>query len=189
MRRIILASASPRRKEILGIFIPDFDCVVADVDETTEEGMPPADTVMTLAQRKARAVAGRYPDALVIGSDTIVCCGGEILGKPRDTEDAGRMLELLSGNIHSVFSGVAVLCGGREYVSYEETKVKMREIAEDEKEAYLLSGEGADKAGAYGIQGMACAFIEKIDGSYHNVMGLPVYTLCALMREAGERLI
>lgn len=189
MRKIILASASPRRKEILGIFIPDFDCVVADVDETTDESMPPEDTVMTLALRKARAVAKDHPDALVIGSDTIVYCDGKTLGKPKDTADAGRMLELLSGNTHSVFSGVAVLCGGREYVSYEETKVRMREVTEDEKAAYLLSGEGADKAGAYGIQGMACAFIEKIDGSYHNVMGLPVYTLCALMREAGERLI
>lgn len=189
MKKIVLASKSPRRKEILEIFRRDIITLAPDVDETYEEGLEPEEIVKVLALRKARAVAPEIPDALVIGSDTLVYSGGQILGKPRDAGDAGRMLDILSGRTHSVFSGVAVICDGREYVAYEETKVKMRKIAEDEKTAYLLSGEGKDKAGAYGIQGMASAFIEKIDGSYHNVMGLPVYTLCKLMREAGERLI
>lgn len=189
MRRLILASCSPRRKEILSIFNKELITVSPDADETVGEDLTPPQTVTLLAARKAEAVLQGHENDIVIGSDTVVYADGKILGKPKDRAEARAMLDTLSGGTHSVFSGAAVICGGREYTGCEETRVTMREITDAEKDAYLRSGEGDDKAGAYGIQGMACAFIEKIDGSYHNVMGLPIFTLCKLMKEAGEELI
>ena len=189
MKRLVLASCSPRRKEILGMFRRDLITVSSHADETVDENMTPAQIVTALAKRKAEAALQGYEKDIVIGSDTIVYADGKILGKPKDRAEARDMLNALSGCTHSVFSGVAVICDGKEYTGYEETKVTMREITDSEKDAYLRSGEGDDKAGAYGIQGMACAFIEKIDGSYHNVMGLPVFTLCKLLEKAGEELI
>ena len=184
---IILASQSPRRQELLKYITTEFEIRVSDVDEALPDGISPSDAVLYLSNIKAQPFANG--DDIVIGADTVVALDGKILGKPKDRAEARDMLNTLSGCTHSVFSGVAVICDGKEYTGYEETKVTMREITDSEKDAYLRSGEGDDKAGAYGIQGMACAFIEKIDGSYHNVMGLPVFTLCKLLEKAGEELI
>ena len=183
---VILASKSPRRKEILENLGVKFEIVVADTDESSDI-KEPDELVMTLASRKGRAVLGRLGGAvtntLIIACDTLVYSDGEFLGKPRDRADAERMIKQLSGTSHSVVSGLYVYYDGREAGAYAETKVYFDKLTPEEIRAYLDTSEPYDKAGAYAIQGRASAFISGIEGDYFNVVGLPVNTLCKLLKE------
>ena len=189
--KVILASKSPRRKEILENLGVKFDIIVADADETSDI-KDPEELVMTLAERKGRAVRERLgdcKDTLIIASDTLVYADGEFLGKPRDRADAERMIRMLSGNHHCVVSGIYLSYGEREARASASTKVFFDSLTDDEIEAYLDTSEPYDKAGAYAIQGRASAFIRGIEGDYFNVVGLPVNTLYRLLRdEFGIRL-
>ena len=183
--KVILASKSPRRKEILENLGVKFDIIVADADETSDI-KDPEELVMTLAERKGRAVREKIRDGgdtLIIASDTLVYADGEFLGKPRDRADAERMISMLSGNHHRVVSGIYLSYGEREARASASTKVFFDSLTDDEIEAYLNTSEPYDKAGAYAIQGRASAFISGIEGDYFNVVGLPVNTLYRLLRD------
>ena len=184
---LILASSSPRRFEILSALGIPFEVEAADVDETLRPGEEAARAAARLAEAKARAIAARHPDRWILGADTLVVLGQETLGKPRDAEDAGRMLRLLAGREHRVVTGVALL---REdapaRVLLEESRVRMAPITAEEVSWYVETGEPMDKAGAYAVQGLGSRFIEEIRGSYTNVMGLPARAVYRLMREAGD---
>lgn len=194
--KFILASKSPRRKEILQTLGLDFETVTSDADESYAKGMAPSDIVMSLSARKAAAVRTHLEkigedisDTVIIAADTVVCAAGEILGKPRDTEDAERMLVMLNGSEHSVLSGITVIYGGVSASAYEETFVRFSPMSEKEIKWYAESGEPDDKAGAYAIQGYASMWVEGIDGCYFNVVGLPVACLRKLLfRAFGIRL-
>lgn len=184
MKRVVLASGSPRRRELLGqMGITEFEVLPARGEETAPTGLTPAELVRHLALQKAREVAALRPDALVIGADTVVVLDGAVLGKPKDEADAKRMLAALSGRSHEVYTGLAVLCGGREYGHAERTEVTFRDMTGAEIAAYVATGEPMDKAGAYGIQGRACVFIRGIRGDYYNVVGLPVCALHELLMQ------
>ena len=176
--KVLLASASPRRRELLGLVFPQFEVLAADADETPTE-TEPCRLVEQLALRKARAVA-KMPeaaDSLVIGADTLVFAHGAVLGKPKDEQDALAMLRSLSGTTHQVITGVALTLHGAERVFSEVTEVEFAPMTEEEMQAYVASGDPMDKAGAYGIQGGASRFIRGIRGCYFNVVGLPVHRL------------
>lgn len=185
--RIVLASASPRRRELLGITGLSFEVIPSAVEESTNPGIPAASLARLLALSKARDVAARLSDGLVIGADTIVVVDGKILGKPESPDDAAKMLRMLSGREHSVISGVAVVDAqtGREMVSHEETLVRFGPLDERVIRAYVATGEPMDKAGAYGIQGMAGMLITGICGCYFNVVGLPLARLASMLAEFG----
>ena len=172
---IILASQSPRRRELMKYITNDFEIKVSDVDETLPDGISPSDAVLYLSAIKARPFANGSDT--VIGADTVVSINGEILGKPANKADAAAMLGKLSGNTHSVFTGVTVIRGEKEESFFVETKVKFFDLTDDEIENYIATGEPLDKAGAYGIQGFGALLVEKIDGDYFNVVGLPVSKL------------
>lgn len=179
MKSLILASGSPRRKELMGLLPWAFEIRTKEVIEVISETLSPEENVMALAYQKAQEVAKEYPHHIVIGADTVVCLNGEIMGKPRDEKHAQAMLEELSGQEHQVYTGVAIL---REQDSvsetfYIETKVKMQQLSKEEIKAYVSTQEPLDKAGAYGIQGYGARYIEKIEGDYYSVMGLPVHAL------------
>ena len=186
--KFILASKSPRRKEILSNLGLDFEIVTSDADESYEKGSDPQDVVMLLSAKKAAAVKehlmleGRdLTDTVIIAADTVVATSyGEILGKPKDRDDARRMIRLYSGSAHKVLTGVCIYdvktC--REVAFAESTDVYFRTLTDDEIEAYLDTPSPYDKAGAYGIQEGAAAFVSRIDGDYFNVVGLPVCRLC-----------
>lgn len=176
-RKVVLASKSPRRRELLRLLFDEFEIVPAEGEEIIPEGTPAEDASRLLAEQKCRAVAEKYPDALVIGCDTTVISDGEILGKPVDKADALRMISVLSGNRHKVISGAAICIGGRLDSFSVETVVKFRSLSEDEIEAYVATGEPMDKAGAYGIQEKGCLLVEGIEGDFFNVVGLPVTEL------------
>ena len=177
--KVILASASPRRRELLTQIGIDFEVQVSEVEERITTTVP-CEVVQELSRQKAEAVMAMRKEegvrALVIGADTVVACGGEILGKPRDAEDAMRMLRMLSGRSHEVYTGVTfVYDEGREiYSFYECTKVHFAPMTEAEIEEYVTTGDPMDKAGAYGIQGFCARYITGIEGDYNNVVGLPV---------------
>lgn len=171
--KLVLASKSPRRSEILKNAGIDFTVRVADADETIPEGTKPQDAVVFLAARKALAVE-RAEDETVLGADTVVALDDKILGKPKDREDAFNMLRSLSGRVHSVFTGVCAVGNGISLTFAEETKVEFYPLNDDEINEYLDTDEPYDKAGAYGIQGIASKFIRGIEGDYFNVVGLPV---------------
>lgn len=179
MNKIILASQSPRRRELLTQIGLEFEVIPSTVEEVITS-TDPVEAVQELAQQKARDVAEKIQDRqkeqpyLVIGADTIVVYDGKMLGKPADRTDAVRMLTMLQGKVHSVYTGVALLTGEKEIIFAEETKVYMCPMSREEIEWYVSTGEPMDKAGAYGIQGMCARFIEKIQGDYNNVVGLPV---------------
>ncbi len=175
--KIILASASPRRQELLRYITPDFKVMPADVDETLPEGVPADESAEFLSVRKAVHVAKQFPDSIVIGSDTVVIIDNEILGKPADEADAERMLKKLSGRVHKVVTGVCIACGKRTFSFSQATEVKFYTLSDDEIREYIATGDPMDKAGAYGIQGEGCVLIEKIDGDFFTVMGLPVARL------------
>lgn len=170
---IVLASASPRRRELLAAAGFDFDIIPAKGEEIMTE-TDPDKAVMALAAQKAREISAVRPGDTVIGADTIVFCAGEFLGKPKDAEDAKRMLRLLSGRTHSVYTGVCVIRGGTETAFADKTEVEFYPLSESEIESYVDSSEPFDKAGAYGIQGRGCVLVKGITGDYYNVMGLPV---------------
>ena len=183
--RLILASASPRRAELLRAAGIEFDVSTADVDERFLAGEKPGDAVVRLAEQKAATVAARRPQAVVLGADTTVVAGGEALGKPADAADAARMLRLLSGRTHEVLTGICLRGNGRNLVHVEATRVRMRNLSEAEIAWYLATGEASDKAGAYAVQGLASRFVEGIDGSYSNVVGLPISSVYELLKELG----
>lgn len=179
MKRIILASQSPRRRELLTQIGLKFEVIPSTVEEVITSANP-VEVVQELAQQKARdvaEVAGREmakDSLLVIGADTIVVYEGKILGKPEDKEDAVRMLTMLQGKEHSVYTGVALLTGEQEIIFAEETRVQMCPMTPEEIAWYVNTGEPMDKAGAYGIQGLCARFVRQIQGDYNNVVGLPV---------------
>ena len=181
---LILASQSPRRRELLGLTGLDFIVRVADIDETMDPGKAPFDEVSRVSRLKALAVR-REPGDVVIAADTIVVCGGEVLGKPRDEADAFRMLSLLSGRHHEVMTGMTVLRDEELVTHTEVTKIHFRQLHPEEIRAYIASGEPMDKAGAYGIQGGAALFADEMVGDYYNVMGLPVCRLAMILRSLG----
>jgi septum formation protein len=185
--RLVLASGSPRRKELLGSAGFTFEVMAADIDESERVGEDAASYVKRLAEEKARVVAARVPDAVVLGADTTVVIDGEILQKPVDAVDAERMLRKLSGRTHQVHTGVAVVRGGVCLSHVDTTDVVFRVIAEDELKHYVASGHAMDKAGAYGIQGYAARWIPRIDGDYFNVVGLPLSAVVGMLGEAGVR--
>ncbi len=179
---LILASASPRRQELLKIFQIPFIIRVADIDETMDETLPPYDEVGRVSAQKALATA-RQPDDLVIAADTIVVCQGRVLGKPRDEAHAKAMLRLLSGRDHQVMTGCTVLRGDKVATFTEVTDLHFRELSDREIDRYVASGEPMDKAGAYGIQGGAALFCTHMVGDYYNVMGLPLCRLGQVLKE------
>lgn len=185
---VILASQSPRRKELMGLFHIPFAVRVADIDETMDQTKDPFDEVARVSRLKAEAVE-RGADDVIIAADTIVVCRGKILGKPRDTEDARQMLTLLSGTDHQVMTGLTVLRGNRCITCTEVTDIHFRTLSQKEILAYIATGEPMDKAGAYGIQGGAALFAEKMVGDYYNVMGLPVCRLAQLMKDIAPEIM
>lgn len=185
---VILASQSPRRKELMGLFHIPFTIRVPDADETMDPSGSAAEQVALVSRRKAEAVS-RSPEDIVIAADTIVVCDGNILGKPRDAEDASRMLHLLSGRDHQVMTGMTVLRGNHAAVCTEITDIHFRPLTDREIDAYIRSGEPMDKAGAYGIQGGAALFAERMVGDYYNVMGLPVCRLGQLLRAIAPEIM
>ena len=178
---LILASASPRRQELLKLFGIPFLVRVADIDETMDPGSSAFDEVARLSREKALAIP-REEEDIVIAADTIVVCQGKVMGKPHTEEEAFSMLSLLSGRDHQVMTGCTVLMGERAETFTEVTDLHFRELTEKEIRRYVLSGEPMDKAGAYGIQGGAALFCEKMDGDYYNVMGLPVCRLGQVLK-------
>jgi len=184
--KLILASSSPRRIELLRRLGLGFE-VVKPLWETRVIDDDPVEVAELTALEKARAVAGGFTEGLVIGADTIVVIDDEILGKPRDGEEARLFLRKLSGRVHRVITGIAVVDAGRgrEEVDHEVTEVKFKELSEEEIELYIASGEPFDKAGGYGIQGLGSLFVEWIKGDYFNVVGLPIYRLSLLLRRFG----
>lgn len=183
---IILGSESPRRRKLLSSLGVRFRVIPARVDETLENGERPQDHVTRLARMKAETVAGRFPDLWVLGADTIVVIGGRILGKPENREEARSMLEELSGNTHDVLTGYALIharLAGLERVRWVRSRVYMRVLSADEIEGYVATGEPMGKAGAYAIQGMGAGIVERLSGSYTNVVGLP---LCEVARDLKE---
>lgn len=174
MAELILASGSPRRKELLETAGLSFSIIVADITEVIPDGASPEEAVKSLALQKAQAVAKLYPDCVVLGSDTVVVSGGEILGKPKDEADAEKMLGELSGKIHKVCTGVAIIGPEKTKNFCETTEVEFHDLSEKEISDYVKTGEPMDKAGAYGIQGKGCVLVKRINGDYFNVVGLPV---------------
>lgn len=181
---IILASASPRRRELLTQIGVDFTVITADIDETPLPGEDHRTYTLRLAEEKARAVLLKHPDSIVIGADTTVTSNGELLGKPRDTADAERMLALLQGNTHEVTTSIAVLTTEKTLTAAETTRVTFAAITPEQIARYIASGEPMDKAGAYAIQGIAAQWIPRIEGDYFNVVGLPLAALSSLLRKS-----
>ncbi len=174
---LILASSSPRRRELLTQAGIAFTVQPADIDETHRAGESPMDFTQRLAREKAEAVFAKNPNATVLGADTVVVCDAEILGKPSDETDAARMLRQLSGRDHLVITGVALVSPSGTQTRAATTTVSMRKISEEEIKNYIATGEPMDKAGAYAIQGGAAPFVTQIVGDYDNVVGLPVELL------------
>ncbi len=182
MKKIILASSSPRRRELMATAGLEFEVIVKEVDESIAEGTAPVDAAKITAKKKALAVADGYPDCIVIGADTIVVANEKILGKPADEADAYAMLKMLSGIEHEVITGVCIVCGEKTENFAVVSKVKFYELTGEEIETYVATGEPMDKAGAYGIQGKGCTLVEKIEGDYFNIVGLPVAELVRKIR-------
>ena len=180
---MILASASPRRRELLGLITDNFKIIPAKGEENIPEGSAPEDAVRLLAKQKAEEIYFENCGEVILAADTIVSIGGEILGKPLDEKHASEMLKALSGRRHSVFTGVCVIFeDGTSEVFAEETAVDFCPLSENEIKDYVASGEPMDKAGAYGIQGRGALFVKGIVGDYYNVMGLPVSRLNAVLK-------
>ena len=185
---LILASQSPRRKELMGLFHVPFTVRAADIDETMDSGRSPYDEVARVSRLKAEATP-REPDDVVIAADTIVVCDGKVLGKPKDEADAVAMLRLLSGRDHQVMTGMTVLRGGEAVTHTEVTDIHFRNLSEQEIVSYVRTGEPMDKAGSYAIQGGAALFCEKMDGDYYNVVGLPVCRLGQILRRMAPTIM
>jgi septum formation protein len=183
--RVILASSSPRRRDLLDLVGITHEVRPANLDESRRARETPRRYAERLAREKASAIARGGPDLITIGADTIVVVDRKILGKPVDTVDAARMLGLLSGREHTVITAVAVAHGKELRSAVEQVRVKFRRLSDEEIEAYIATGEPMDKAGAYGIQGYGATIVERVEGDYFAVMGLPLVRLVALLRELG----
>ena len=188
-KRLILASASPRRRELMDKFGLTYQVIPAEGEEAAPGDLSPGELVAALAAGKAAEVSGRCPDAVVVAADTVVEVDGRILGKPGMPERAEEMLSALSGREHRVWTGVCVREGDRAMTRYECTQVRFRELSKEEIRDYVATGEPLDKAGAYGYQGLACLFVDRIEGDYFNVVGLPVCTLGLMLRRFGIELM
>ena len=186
--QLILASQSPRRKALLGLFRIPFVIRAADIDETMDPTLPVCSEVARVSRLKAEATS-HTPEDVVIAADTVVVCGNEVLGKPRNEEDAFRMLRLLSGKDHQVMTGLTVLRGETATVCTEITDIHFRALSDREIWNYIRTGEPMDKAGSYGIQGGAALFVERIVGDYYNVMGLPVCRLGQILQTIAPELM
>lgn len=191
--RVILGSASPRRKELLKHVIPKFEIIVSDVDEKLENGLTPNEQVTRLAKVKAKDVFSKTNgNRIVIGSDTIVIKNGKIYGKPKDKDDAKEMIkELISGDgVHSVITGVCIIAEKdgniKELMDYDEAKVYLKNMTDDEINNWINSGQAMDKAGAYGIQNEFGVFVEKIDGNYTTVVGLPIHKVYDMIKQVSK---
>lgn len=182
--KLILASGSARRRELLELMEYDFEVVPANADEDIAP-CEPGEYVEKLALTKAREIHANHPDACIVGCDTIVWLDGEIIGKPADAQDALRILKKLSGKRHTVFTGVAVLAGDVMNVFYDKTDVTFCSLSDEELRGYLSTGEPLDKAGAYGIQGPGSFLVERVEGCYFTVMGLPNPMLYQALRHVG----
>lgn len=187
MPKVVLASASPRRRELLTLIGIEHVVLPSQIDETMHAGGMPAAHARRLAVEKAGAVARTHPDAVVIGADTVVVLDGKVLGKPPTLDAAREMLHSLNGRTHTVITAVAVAYGGETRAGAEEVAVTFRRLGDDEIDAYVATREGMDKAGAYGIQGFGATIVERIDGDFFAVMGLPLVRLVGLLRDAGLR--
>ena len=185
--RVILASQSPRRRELLTLIGITHEIRPADIDEVYLPGEVPTEHAERLARGKCAVIAEREPDALVIGSDTIVVVDGDVLGKPANEGDAAHMLRRLSGRTHIVVTAVAVAWRGRTRSAVEEVNVTFHSLSDDDIAAYIATREPMDKAGAYGIQGYGATIVERVDGDYFAVMGLPLQLLVRVLRELGIR--
>lgn len=185
--KIILASGSPRRSEILKSVGWEFTKDVPDIDETQLPGEKPEAYVQRLARTKAETVATRHPAEIVLGADTTVVIGGQIIGKPVDAADAKRMLTMLAGRWHEVLTGVAMVQNGDSHVGLQTTRVKFVKMSEAEVDFLVEKGDPLDKAGAYAVQAQAALFIENIEGDYWNVVGLPVSLVYRLISELADR--
>ena len=185
--QFVLASSSPRRAELLAAAGFAFEVDHADIDETPLAGEPADRYVMRLAEGKARAVAARFPDRAVLGADTTVVVDGDILGKPADAAEAAAMLRRLQGRAHEVLTGVALVAPAGALVELATTRVWFAPMTDEEIAAYVATGEPMDKAGAYGIQGWAARHVSRVEGSYSNVVGLPVAVVHQLLSGAALR--
>ncbi len=185
MRRFILASASPRRKEILQNAGFTFEIIVSDADENITENLTPSETVEELAKRKAMAVLEKNSDAVVFGCDTVVAVDGKILGKPKNDDEAFEMIKMLSGKVHTVSTGVCICDANKISVFSNTTEVEFYPLSDDTIRSYIATGEGKDKAGSYGIQGYGCVLIKEIKGDYFSVMGLPVSESARVLADFG----
>jgi septum formation protein len=181
--RIVLSSRSPRRHQLLDLIGIPHEVVPADIDESVRPRERPGKHAERLAREKAEAVAGSDPNLVAVGADTVVVIDGKILGKPTSAVDAGSMLSLLSGRKHTVVTAIAVARGKKVRSAVEEVSVKFRKLTDDEIDAYIATGEPMDKAGAYGIQGYGATIVERIEGDYFAVMGLPLVRLVSLLAE------
>jgi septum formation protein len=188
---IILASASPRRKELMEMLrVPNLKIIPAKGEERPPEHAATGDLVMALSAAKAREVAAQCePEDLVIGADTIVWVDGHAFGKPRDAAEAAAMLRRLSGDVHEVYTGVTLIRNGRENSEYERSLVRFRPLTEEEIACYIATGEPMDKAGAYGAQGRGALLVERIDGDFFNVMGLPLCRLGQMLKKQGVKIL
>ena len=178
MSNLILASAPPRRKELLSLAGFDFEVITADVDEVLDPLLNPYELVMSLAFQKASAVAAMHSDKTVIGADTVVVLDGKVLGKPHSEEEAVQMLSDLSGRTHEVYTGVCLIKGEKVHKFYECTKVSFYPLEKELIDEYVASKDCMDKAGSYGIQGNGCVLVKGIEGDYFNVVGFPVARFC-----------
>ncbi len=186
--RIILASASPRRKELLSNLGLRFEVIPADIDEKIPFGIPPHLVVMDISYKKAKSLT-KYQEAVIIAADTIVVLKGEILGKPSDEAEALAMLTTLSNKTHSVYTGVAILHQNKERRFFEKTDVTFRSFDEEFAKRYIKTGEPLDKAGAYGIQNKGALLVKSIEGDYFNVVGLPISRLAEELKSFGIQLL
>lgn len=185
--RVILASGSPRRRQLLELIGIEHEVLPSNIDETLRPRETPRRHAERLAREKASAIATREPGKITIAADTIVVIDRKVLGKPRDEDDARRMLSMLSGREHTVITAVAAARGRKLRSAVEEVKVKFRRLREDEIDAYIATGEPMDKAGAYGIQGFGATIVDCVNGDYFAVMGLPLARLVTLLRDLGVR--
>ena len=185
---LILASGSPRRRELLGILNIPFSVVVSDADETVPETLDAATQAVQVSCRKAQAVKAD-PSRVVIAADTVVVCDGVVLGKPKDEADAKRMLQMLSGRSHQVITGLCVSCGNKQLTAAEVTEVRFRPLSDRDIDRYIRTKDPMDKAGAYGIQSGAAVFVEGICGDYFNVVGLPLCRLEQMLRRVAPQLM
>ena len=183
MSKIVLASQSPRRKEIMETAGFEFEIIVSNAEEKIEENLSPEEVAKSLSLQKAQAVASDNPEKIVIGADTIVVLDNEILGKPKDRNDAYKMLKKLSGKSHKVYTGIAVICGEKIVSEAVSTEVEFFELSDEEIIKYIETNEPMDKAGSYGIQGRGCLLVKGIRGDYFNVVGLPIATLSKIIKE------